>query len=205
MKLLTSRWSLAILALLIHAGVSSMVILGVMPKKEEVATAPPKTDLPPRIWSFKTKAVDDLIAELRRERDTLDTERKNVTTAQAQLAAEKAEIEKLRGEVQTMREDIDKRIVEIQADEMSNLKSLSTTYGTMPPSAAVNIIREMDESMAVKILALMKSDKQGPILGEMGKAADKIGEENMAKRAARISDKLRLMKPIKKASTLSSL
>jgi hypothetical protein len=44
----------------------------------------------------------------------------------------------------------------------------------------------------------MKVDRTGPILGEMSKGQDKPGEEGMVKRAARISDKLRLIKPLKK-------
>ena len=66
------------------------------------------------------------------------------------------------------------------------------------PAAAVAIFREMDENMVVKILAVMKVDRTGPILGEMSKGQDKPGEEGMVKRAARISDKLRLIKPLKK-------
>ena len=56
----------------------------------------------------------------------------------------------------------------------------------------------MDENTVVKIMANMKVDKTGPILGEMSKVPEKAGEETMAARAARISDKLRLIKPLKK-------
>ena len=63
---------------------------------------------------------------------------------------------------------------------------------------AVAIFREMDENMAVKILSMMKPENVAPILGEMTKAPARPGEESMARRAARISDKLRLIKPLEK-------
>ena len=59
------------------------------------------------------------------------------------------------------------------------------------------ILREMDENTVVKMLSLMKADQVGPILGEMPKATDRPGEETMARRAARMSDKLRLIQSAK--------
>ncbi len=50
----------------------------------------------------------------------------------------------------------------------------------------------------MKILATMKAKAVGLVLSEMGKAIDKSGEESTARRAARITDKLRLMKNMKK-------
>ena len=94
--------------------------------------------------------------------------------------------------------EIDQQVVEIQERELKNLKTLAQTYSAMNPSAVVAIFRELDENMAVKVLSFMKADRVGPILGEMSKAVDAASGETMAKRAARITDKLRLLKPLKK-------
>ncbi|MGB8170735.1 MAG: hypothetical protein WCF18_24740 [Chthoniobacteraceae bacterium] len=177
--------------LFVIRGLSSMPELGGTPAKE-------KTELPPRLWNFNSDAVNQLIADLNSGRDKIATDEKNLVTLKSQLESEKAELAKLRTELEGMRKEIDERVLEIQESELKNLKTLSQTYSAMAPAAAVAIFREMDENMVVKILAVMKVDRTGPILGEMGKMPDKPGEESMAKRAARISDKLRLIKPIKK-------
>ena len=63
------------------------------------------------------------------------------------------------------------------------------TYSDISPTAAVAIFSEMDETICAKLLSQMKPDKVAAILQEMS-AEDK--DETMVKRAARISDKLRL-------------
>jgi flagellar motility protein MotE (MotC chaperone) len=159
---------------------------------------PDKTGVPPRLWSFKTDAMDELIKELGAEREKLAADQKSAVMLQSQAVAERAELEKKRAEIQAMKDEIELRVVEIQEHEVRNLKTLAQTYSAMPPPAAVAIFRELDENTAVKILATMKVDRVGPILGEMAKTADRVGEETMARRAARITDKLRLLKPAKK-------
>lgn len=199
MKLLTSRWVLATLAILIYTGTSSLLILKELGKTPE----PPRaaTERPPKVWSFKTQAVDDLIAELKTERDRTAEEQKSLETLRARLASERAEVEQVRDEIKGLRDALDQRVLQVEESELKNLKTLSTTYSTMKPAAAVAIFREMDENMAVKILALMKPDKIGPILEEMSRERDKPGEEPMARRAVRISDKLRLIQTAKKTTS----
>jgi hypothetical protein len=68
----------------------------------------------------------------------------------------------------------------------------------MLPAGAAVILREIDEDSAVKILAQMKAKSAALVLGEMARIVDKSSDEPPARRAARISDKLRLMKALKK-------
>jgi flagellar motility protein MotE (MotC chaperone) len=200
MKFLGSGLGIAILAALAHVGTLLGVLLPALAPalQEPTIELPHKTALPPRIWSFKTEAVDLLVAELQAERAKLANERKDFVTLQNQTVAERAELEKVRAEIKVLREDIDTRVVEIEERELKNLKTLAQTYAAMNPPQAVAIFREMEENMVVKVLSMMKTTVVGPILGEMAKAPDKPGTEPMAKRAARITDKLRLLKPLKK-------
>ena len=202
MKFLASSWGLAILGLLLNVGTTIALLLPAIGTLVQPEIGPPeKTALPPRMWSFKTEAVEQLIAELKTEREKLEGERKGVVGLQGQVAAERAELDKVRADIKAMQDEIDQRVVQIEEQEMKNLKSLAQTYSAMNPPAAVPIFREMDENMVVKVLSFMKSDRIGPILGEMGKAPEKPGTESLAKRAARISDKLRLLKPLEKKPT----
>ena len=98
-----------------------------------------------------------------------------------------------------MRKEISDRVIEISADEAKNIRSLSQTYANLSPRAAVAIIKELDDTTAVKILSLMKADVVGPIFEEMSKASGT--DTVLAKRAATLSEKLRLMKANKPAST----
>jgi len=101
-------------------------------------------------------------------------------------------------EVGKMRQELDARVVEVAENERDNLKKLVQTYMVMPPPSAVLILRELDEDTVVKILSNMKADRVALILGEMARVVDKSSDEPPSRRAARISDKLRLMKALKK-------
>jgi len=87
---------------------------------------------------------------------------------------------------------MEQRITMISADESKNLRSLAQTYTNLTPKAAVSIFREMDDATAVKILSLMKPDVVGPIFEEMANNA--YGDSSLARRAAILSDKLRLLR-----------
>ncbi len=202
MKFFVSGWGLAALALPLNVGTTLALLLPALSTLSLPELGPPdKTALPPRMWSFKTEAVEQLIAELKSGQEKIATDRKGVAALQSQIAAERAELDTLRADIKSVQDEIDQRVVQIEEQELKNLKSLAQTYSAMNPPAAVAIFREMDENMVVKVLSFMKSDRVGAVLGEMGKAPERPGTESLAKRAARISDKLRLLKPLKKETT----
>jgi flagellar motility protein MotE (MotC chaperone) len=96
-----------------------------------------------------------------------------------------------------MQKEISERVIEMSADEAVNLRKLAQTYANLSPRAVVAIIREMDDATAVKILALMKPDVVGPIFEAMSSTAGTDGL--LARRAAILSEKLRLFKAPKQA------
>ncbi len=152
-----------------------------------------------RGWDFWTIEIDNLSSELKEEKARLRKESDTLDQRAARLAAEQQELEKVRAGIEAMRKEIADRVIEIKADEMKNLKSLAQTYANLTPKAAVAIIREMDDMTVVKILSLMKADVVGPIFEEMAKTNDPTNQ--LARRAAVLSEKLRLMKSTKPAST----
>ena len=199
MKMLTSGWGIAFIGMLLNIGTTLMMLLpAIAALQDTYEEIPEKTSMAARMWGFKTEAVDELIKELKSEREKLDTDQKGVLAVQSQNAAEREELDKVRAEIVAMRAEIDEQVVQIQEQELKNLKTLAQTYSAMNPSAVVTIFKELDENMSVKVLSFMKADRVGPILGEMAKAVDAASGESMAKRAARITDKLRLLKPLKK-------
>lgn len=209
MRLLRSPIVLALLGGALFLGTTAGVLLSVRDDLKSAAgeqkpEAPDKTAVPRVLWTFKADDVDAMVREVAAERRKLDARAANLDKQQAQLEAEKAEIEKRRDEVKTLRDQIAKALPEVQEIEAKNLKTLAQTYSTMTPQAVVAILRESDETTAVKILSFMKTDKVGAILQEMTRAQaasnDATGD-TMPKRAARISDKLRLLKTLPKKDT----
>lgn len=141
-------------------------------------------------WDFWTVAIDNLTSELKEEKARLNQRSDELDQREARLDSEKAELQKLREQIEAMRRDIDERVIAINVDEARNLKSLAQTYSNIQAQDAVAIIRQMSDTTAVKILYLMKPDVVGPIFEQMASS----GDPALARRAADLSDKIRLMK-----------
>jgi len=142
-------------------------------------------------WDFWTVEVDNLASELKDERARLKKESEELDLRSARIASDRQELEKLRTELNAMHKEITDRVVEIQADEAKNLRMLAQTYTNLTPHAAVAIIRELDDSTAVKILSLMKPDVVGAIFEDMAQTSSGTSD---ARRAAALSERLRLVR-----------
>jgi flagellar motility protein MotE (MotC chaperone) len=163
----------------------------------EARPAPAVADGKDQGWDFWTIEIDGLSSELKEEKARLRQQSDALNQRAARLASEQQELAKVRADIEGMRAEINRKVIEITADEMKNLKALAQTYATLSPRAAVAIFREMDDTTAVKILSLMKADVVGPIFEEMARTQGPDGP--LAKRAALLSEKLRLMKATKTA------
>lgn len=170
---------------------------------EHAARLPPHKDAlgaegRERGWNFWTIEIENLANELKDERDRLRQQAEQQDHRAAQLAAERQELNKVRTEIEGLRAEIATKVVEINADEMKNVRVLAQTYTNLTPAAAVAIIKEMEDVMVVKILSLMKPDVVAPIFEQMSRTPAPDG--TLAHRAAILSDRLRLVKSTKPAS-----
>ena len=164
-----------------------------------VAAVPKKepSELKRKGWDFWTIEIDNLSNELKEERIRLRKQSELLDQRAARLAAEEKEFATLRANVEALRKQIAEKVIEISADEAKNIRTLAATYTNLTPRGAVAILREMDDATAVKILSLMKADVVGLIFEEMSHA---VGTDNsLPRRAALLSEKLRLMKTSKAA------
>lgn len=192
--------SAAILGLVVSIGVGialSWRSLGTV--VTQLAAARPAAKQPGELkkkgWDFWTIEIENLSNELKEERVRLKKQAELLDQRAARLAAEEKEFAKLRADVESLRKQIADRVIEITADESKNIRSLASTYTNLTPKAAVAILREMDDATAVKILSIMKADVVGPIFEEMAQTPTPDG--SLARRAALLSEKLRLMKASK--------
>jgi hypothetical protein len=147
-------------------------------------------------WDFWTPEIERLSTELRDEKARLGKLATDLDQRSGRLAAERKEIDALRASLEGMRRELMDKVVEISADEAKNVRTLAQTYSSLSPKAVVAIFRELDDEAAVKILSLMKSDVVAPIFEEMAKTMGPDGTP-LARRAAQLSDRLRLVRPNK--------
>jgi flagellar motility protein MotE (MotC chaperone) len=149
-------------------------------------------------WDFWTIEIENLTNELKEEKVRLRKRSDELDQRAARLEVEQQELDKVRNDIEALHRQMEDRITTISADESKNLRSLAQTYSNLTPKAAVAILREMDDGTAIKILSLMKPDVVGPIFEEM--ATGSPNDNSLARRAAVLSDKLRLMRSTPPAS-----
>jgi flagellar motility protein MotE (MotC chaperone) len=162
------------------------------------ARAAPKANEKSKSWDFWTVEIDNLTSELKDEKARVKNEEEQLDVRTARIASDRQELENVRTELNSMHKQISDKIIEIQAVEAKNLRTLAQTYANISPKGVVAIIREMDDTTAVKILSLMKPDTVGPIFEEMAKSDSPVID---AYRAARLSERLRLVKDQKASPT----
>ncbi len=191
---------LVLLGLVLGVGVSLAVFWSASTRFVANATAVRAAEvaakLPEKPWDFWTIEMENLANDLRDERVRIKQHEEQLGQREARLTAEQQELEKTRKQVEELRAAIDERLIEVTEGESTNLKKLAQTYSTLTPKSAVAIFREMDDTTLVKLFSLMKPDSVGPILEEMGK--ESATDAALAKRAALLSERLRLIKTAQK-------
>jgi hypothetical protein len=154
-------------------------------KTEDVATE--------RGWDFWTIEIENLSTELKDERARLRQQSEQLDQRAARVEAEARELSRMRAEIEALRGQMSNRLIEMKEDEVKNLRTLAQTYTNLTPRASVAIIRELDDVTAVK------PDVVAPIFEEMSRAAG--GDTSLTRRAAVLSNQLRLMKAAGKAGS----
>ena len=198
MTALRNPFVAAALALLLSVGVGLFMFWrAAMPLLAAAINARLKTvaDLPKKEknWDFWTIEIENLSNELKEERGRQKKQAEMLDQREARIAAEQKELANMRAEIEGLRKEIADKVIVIREDEAKNLRALSQTYGNLTPRAAVAIIRELDDVTATKILSLMKPEVVGPIFEEMSRSSA-TDDTPLARRAAILSEKIRLMK-----------
>lgn len=205
MSLLQSKWTAAILGSVIFSVLVALLTAKQMPKPVEAvpqsdaeaaavaghAAKAKKTRQPS--WFFQNAELDDIIKELQRRKALLAEKETQLADWENRLKADRSELDQVLKNVRKMQEDFDKRILTVKEEEKSNLKRLAKTYSAMEPGNAAVILKELDDSVVVKILLFMEDNQTATILETFAKQT-----EQDAKRAAAISEALRLSIAAKK-------
>jgi flagellar motility protein MotE (MotC chaperone) len=146
-------------------------------------------------WDFWTIEIENLSTDLKEERARLRKQADLQDQRAARLASEEKELASVRADIEALRAQIAQNVTEVSADEAKNIRTLAQTYTNLTPKGAVAILKELDDVTAVKILSQMKPDVVGAIFEEMSRSSD--GDVPLSRRAAILTEKLRLMKSTK--------
>ena len=201
MKLLTSPLLIILVTTLLGVGLSSYIVLKRIPEYAAMAAAMrPKPKVIPSHLPDRPPPVDvtsKAVSELKLAKDQLAVREAALIEQQKRMESERLELERTRSDIDLMRKQVESYLTEAKGlnvkaraedavSEMKNLKTLVQTYSAMSPKSTVAIMLQMEDSSAVKILALMKVDIVAGIFEEMGKQA--AGDPLMAKRAAKLAE-----------------
>jgi flagellar motility protein MotE (MotC chaperone) len=137
-------------------------------------------------WNFFNPELDQIIADLKSERDALTTREKQLNELATRLKAERAELDEALKGIKKIQQQVDRDLFRIKEDEAGNLKKLAKMYSTMEPASAAKILRELDDIIVVKILTLVKEPETALILESLSR----MGEAE-TRRVAAISENLR--------------
>lgn len=157
-------------------------------RAEKVEAARPEAP-----WDFWTPEMELVARELDEHRKALAGRDAELQQREARLARERQELDQIRRDIEALRADLDSRLIQVDAQELRNLKSLVNTYSKLTPAATVAIFKELDDALVAKILSQMKVETSTAILQEFHRDP---GPDNVhVKRAAELTRRMRLLMP----------
>ena len=188
-KLLQSSWVAAAIGALLFLGTVAVALnpQKLLQARQAELAAVSEAKKPGAGWDFNNPEIDQLISELRKEKEELAAREQQLKELATRLASERAEINQATQAVLVLQREFNEGVVRVREEETANLKKLAKTYAAMTPEGALPIVRQMEDEQVVKIFVYMKEDETAPIL----EALAKLGNTE-AKRAATISEKMRL-------------
>ncbi len=147
-------------------------------------------------WTFFNPEMEQILGELKAERDTVAVKEKQLNELATRLRAERAELDDEMKKMKAIQLKVDRDVMRIKDDEAGNLKKLAKMYATMEPAGAAKIMRELDDVVVVKILTLMKEPETALVLESFARMGDAE-----TKRAAQLSESLRAAASTKTSAT----
>ena len=187
MKLLKSRWIVAVLGVLLYASTTAAVLQrhktaflrrSANPEQGKQATA---------FWDINSSEVDQLMDELKKEKSELASREQQLNELSTRLQTDRTEVNQATQRVYQLQKEFDQNVVRVHDEEAANLKKLAKIYASMSAESAASILKNLEDEQIVKFLVFMKEGETAPIL----EAWAKLGEAE-SKRAAQLSDRLRL-------------
>jgi flagellar motility protein MotE (MotC chaperone) len=141
-------------------------------------------------WRFSNPEFDQWIAEMKKEKEALDLREQQLNDLDVRLQSERQEITGYTQTVHQLQAEFDKNVIRIKEQEVDNLRRQAKVLAGMNAESAADLISEMPEGEAVRILFTMRPDDASAILEAMSKES-----RSDTKRAAILTERLRRALP----------
>lgn len=116
-----------------------------------------------------------LLVALQQERQNLVSERQALELKKKELKRLQAEVDKKLDQLKQERLRLEKLLAEKDAAEQKRIRELSKMYEKMSPAKAARIFADLDQDLAISLLANMKTKAAAKILNNMnGDAAARL-------------------------------
>jgi flagellar motility protein MotE (MotC chaperone) len=182
-KILQSGWTASLSGLALYF-VTTAVTFRPPPMPVDVPGEHAVSSGPKPSWEFQNPEMDQLIAELKKEKVGLSEKQTQLNELATRLQNERAELDGAIQSMQRNEQEFDKNFVRIRQEETVNLKRLAKLYSTMSPDSAAATFAEMENDAVVRVVRFMKETESAPILESLTKIDPK--------RTAAIFERMRL-------------
>ncbi len=150
-------------------------------------------------WKYRNLEMDQWVAQIKEERDSLALRTEQLKEWEARLAATSREISTVTQIVSKLQMDFDKRVLLFRDQEKDNLKRQIKVVAGMTPDGAATMFNELPDDEVTKLLYLMKPDISAPILDAMSRQ----GQAHAA-RAASLANRLTDVLSVPATNTLAN-
>lgn len=192
MNALKSFWVQGFIGMLTAVSMNVFLIMGEsrsMLDSIEINIPEPEVIENSKYWTFRTREIEKLIEDLTSRQTVLIERSSELDKREAFIETEQKELERTRADIDALQAEIRSTVLKVEKGESANLADLAKTYSNMPPEAAIEIFKEMDDLFVVKILSLMDSDTLAPIFQAMLSSSGNA--QYSAKRVARLTELMR--------------
>lgn len=189
-RLIQSPWAVALVGALVY-----LVATAALFKPGQIVIARPAPEHAVRpdndpSWKFRNPELEQMLEEIRQEREALGTRRQQLDELQKRLDAEREELFLVTQTVHQLQVDFDKNVVRLKDQEAENIRHQAKIVAGMTSEGAATMLYQMPKDQMVRVLFTLKPDAAALILD----ALSKMGS-SQAKRAAEAADQLRLVLP----------
>ncbi|MFC0014350.1 MULTISPECIES: magnesium transporter MgtE N-terminal domain-containing protein [Allobacillus] len=157
------QWILFVIVIpIIFAIVMLLIVLSVMGMNpiNQLKEAPIVASF---VDSKDEEILQSQLDEIQKESNNKNTQIENL---QSQVSQKEAKIEELENEIADLNVELERREETLLTEEEA-IKKMSNSFSGIEPKIAAEIIIEMEEQVALKLLEQMSDDERGKVLGAM--------------------------------------
>ena len=182
---------LALLACIISAiSLSTAAVLFALRQDNQRAEQEEQRMRPPtassQLLPEQHKAVDELLQEIIARTEELDRQKLRISERETNVREQEIILRRMRDEINASKEALEERFSGVEAEDRVNTRKLAEFYARMEPANAANLLMELNQIQAARILSNLQDRQAGAIFN----AAAAMGDHGI-ERAATWSEEIR--------------